>query len=88
MRRVDGHKIREAREEAGLSQWELAVHCGRAIGSINSWENGKARVLADDLAAIASATVKPLDFFFVWVDIDPAEANAEAAAEAVARRVA
>lgn len=88
MRRVDGDKIRQAREEAGLSQFDLAVACGRGLGAINRWENDKNRLFADDLAAIASATVKPLEFFFVWVDLDPGDADAEVEAEAVARRVA
>lgn len=83
VKRVDGNRIREARKAAGLTQDDLARLTGVRVGAINNWEREKHRPLADNLFAIASATGKPLEFFF----IDDELTEADAGAEEVYRRV-
>jgi transcriptional regulator with XRE-family HTH domain len=74
-----GRRIAEAREEAGLSQRELAEKIGVADAqSVSRYERGITEVKTRRLERIAEATGKPLSFF-VQVEEKPAspEANQE-----------
>lgn len=47
-------RIRELREQAGLSQYALAKMMGVKHPSVNQWENGRAYPTADKLPLLAS----------------------------------
>lgn len=66
-----GRRIAEAREDADLTQAELAAKIpGKADGTqISKWERGIHRPGDDTLARIAEATGKPL----AWFHTKPAE---------------
>lgn len=62
---VIARNIRIAREEADLTQKALADSLGLASHSaVSDMESGSRRVSAGDLAGIAKATGKTLDYFF------------------------
>ena len=68
-----GRRIASAREEAGLTQQELAERIGLRSGqSISRYERGETEVPSKKLRRIAEQTHKPLTFF-----IDDLEAQAE-----------
>jgi len=50
-----GHRIREARQEAGLSQYRLGIAVDVTPPTIASWELGRAEPRASDLERIAAA---------------------------------
>ncbi len=56
-----GAAIRQAREEAGLSQAQLAVHAGLAVGTLTRLENGSRDPSWSSLKALARALGLPLD---------------------------
>lgn len=59
-----GLRIAQARDEAGLSQQELAERINLAQGqSISRYERGETEVPAKRLRRIAEATGKPMSFF-------------------------
>lgn len=58
-----GEKIREAREEANLTQAELGKMVYKSQGNISDYEAGRHRITAIDLMLIAHAVGKPADFF-------------------------
>jgi transcriptional regulator with XRE-family HTH domain len=58
-----GHRIREARKAAGLTQEALARAAGVNLRSIQNWEHGEHQPMLDSLVKIAEATGKDLDFF-------------------------
>ena len=59
-----GSKIREAREDAELSQSELAEELGYSSPTaISLIESGSRRVAIDDLERVAEILERPLDFF-------------------------
>ncbi len=57
-------KLREAREEASLSQRELAEMVHSAQGTISDLERGRIRINAADLARFADILGKPIQFFY------------------------
>lgn len=59
-----GKRIRQAREELGISQEELAVRISRDQRSVSEYESGKRRIFAHDLPAIAQALNVPLIYLF------------------------
>ena len=61
-----GKIIKEAREEAGLSQKELAKRIYKRQTSLSDMETGKAEVSSGALAMLADALEKPLSYFYPW----------------------
>ena len=58
-----GHKLQKAREEAGLSQGELARQLGCTQSSLSNYELGKRRLYLADLQRISEILGKPVTFF-------------------------
>lgn len=57
-------RIREAREQAGLTQERMAPMIGVSLRTLTRYESGETtRISADTLAAIARVTRKRLAFF-------------------------
>jgi transcriptional regulator with XRE-family HTH domain len=59
-----GQRIRQAREERGLSQKALAELIDRRQGAVSDMENGKTEPDATTLVLLAEALEKPVTFFF------------------------
>lgn len=59
-----GKLIREARNQSGLSQKELAELINRKQTTVSDIENGKIEVNSGVLVLIAAALDKPLTYFF------------------------
>lgn len=58
-----GHLVRRAREEASLSQSQLADLIYRRQATISAIETGKSEVSAPTLVLLAAALDKPLSYF-------------------------
>jgi transcriptional regulator with XRE-family HTH domain len=58
-----GRKIFKAREEAGISQEELASRLGLTQAALSNYELGKRRIHLAGLESIAGALGKPLGYF-------------------------
>ena len=58
-----GKKIQKAREEAGLSQEELASRLGYTQATLSNYELGKRRLYLANIEQIARELDKPLSFF-------------------------
>ncbi|MDD2586943.1 MAG: helix-turn-helix transcriptional regulator [Syntrophomonadaceae bacterium] len=58
-----GKKLQIAREEAGLSQEQLANLLGCAQSTLSNYEKGKRRLYLTQLEQIAEALGKPIDYF-------------------------
>jgi transcriptional regulator with XRE-family HTH domain len=56
-------KIREAREQAGLNQSDLASKIGLSTQSISAFETGRIEPSSKYLSLIAAATNQPVYFF-------------------------
>ena len=69
-RRMIGAKIAKAREAANLKQAALAMRVGVETGTVGGWEIGHSMPSVQDLAAVAEATGRPLDWF-VCKDVPP-----------------
>jgi transcriptional regulator with XRE-family HTH domain len=59
-----GQRIRQAREERGLSQKALAELIDRCQAAVSDMENGKTEPDATTLVLLAEALEKPVTFFF------------------------
>ena len=59
-----GKRIQKAREDAGLSQEELASLLGYTQSALSNYELGKRRLYLSNLEKIAKALNKPLTCFF------------------------
>ncbi len=58
-----GRKLQEAREEAGLSQEELAKKIGCTQASLSNYELGKRRLYLADLQRIGQLLGKQITYF-------------------------
>lgn len=58
-----GRKLQKAREEAGLSQEELAKKLGCTQASLSNYELGKRRLYLADLQRIGNLLGKPVTYF-------------------------
>ena len=56
-------KLRQAREEAGLTQVEVAEKLKRPQSFVSKIESGERRVDVVELSALARVYRRPLDFF-------------------------
>ena len=59
-----GERIRQAREQRGLSQEELAALISRDQRAVWEYEQGKRRIAVTDLPTIAEALDVPLLYFY------------------------
>jgi transcriptional regulator with XRE-family HTH domain len=59
-----GEHVRQAREEAGLSQSDLAKMIYRRQAAISDIENGRMEVTATTLMQLSFVLKKPLSYFF------------------------
>lgn len=59
-----GKKIREAREQLGMTQKDLATHLKRTSAAISDLERGKVQVTAVHLHKLANVLKKPLEYFY------------------------
>lgn len=59
-----GNRLRQARENVGLSQEELAVRVAKNQRAISQYERGKRRMFVTDLLVFAEALEVPLAYFF------------------------
>ena len=69
-----GKKIQMARDEAGLSQEELASRLGYTQAALSNYELGKRRLYLANIEQIARELNKPLSYF---LDESALTANAE-----------
>jgi len=58
-----GRKLQKAREEAGLSQEDLAKKLGCTQASLSNYELGKRRLYLADLQRIGQLLGKPVTYF-------------------------
>jgi transcriptional regulator with XRE-family HTH domain len=58
-----GKKIQKAREEAGLSQEEMASRLGYTQAALSNYELGKRRLYLANIEQIARELNKPLSYF-------------------------
>jgi len=58
-----GHRLQRAREEAGMSQEELAKILGYTQSSLSNYELGKRRLYITDLQRIGQILGKPITYF-------------------------
>lgn len=68
-----GERVRLAREEAGMSQAELAERIGRRQAYVSDVETGKTEPNATTLAVLAKILAKPVAFFFPESWRDPVQ---------------
>ncbi len=59
-----GELVRQAREDAGLSQAELAEKIYRRRATVSDIENGKVEINSTTLVLLAAALQKPITYFF------------------------
>jgi len=65
-----GKKLQKAREEAGMSQEELAKKLGYTQASLSNYELGKRRLYLSDLKRISQILSKPITYFLEDSDVD------------------
>ncbi|MBO8159149.1 MAG: helix-turn-helix transcriptional regulator [Thermosyntropha sp.] len=70
-----GKKLQMAREEAGLSQEQLASMLGCAQSTLSNYEKGKRRLYLNQLEQIAAVLGKPIEYFLE--SSTPAENNSK-----------
>jgi len=68
-----GTRVREARNEAGLSQSELGEVLGYKAGMISAFETGRRRLKLEDLARVCIALDKTPDYFLRSVAVPRSE---------------
>ena len=57
--RFIGHRLREAREDARLTQPELATQLGCDAATISGWERAHRRISVEDLTHAAEVLANP-----------------------------
>lgn len=67
MKQFQFQKIREFREAAGLTQWQLAARTGVMVQQISAWENSgpEKSLTVANLSKIAAVLGKNTDDFFI-----------------------
>ncbi len=71
-----GKLVRQARDEAGISQTKLASLIYRRRATVSNIETGKSMVTVPTLALISTALEKPITYFLPWFiydNIEPGE---------------
>jgi transcriptional regulator with XRE-family HTH domain len=69
--RVIGLRVRQARNELGMSQDKLGQELGITFQQVQKYEKGTNRVSASSLALIAQLLKKPITFFYDEVKYKP-----------------
>ncbi len=59
-----GQRIRQAREQHGLSQEEFADLISRDQRAVSEYENGKRKITVTELPRFAEALAMPLAYFY------------------------
>lgn len=59
-----GRAVQRAREDAGLSQPELAQQMGVTPQAVSEWELGKNHIKAAQLDRVATVLGKPVEYFY------------------------
>jgi transcriptional regulator with XRE-family HTH domain len=72
--RILGQRMRQAREQLGLSQEDLAHKWGKKQYQVSEYENGKRRIYAHDLPQLANSLHVEVSYFF-QNEIDQTDAN-------------
>jgi transcriptional regulator with XRE-family HTH domain len=72
-----GKRIQKAREEAGLSQEELASALGITQSALSNYELGKRRLYLANMEQIAKVLERPLSYFMEEEGSDGEEASTE-----------
>lgn len=57
-------RIRDAREDRGMIQADLAAFLGKSRVALSDIERGRVKVSASDLALLATALEKPVSYFY------------------------
>ena len=70
-----GELVRQAREDTGMSQAELARRIYRRRATISDIENGKSEVTISTLTLIAATLDKPISYFLPWFVYDNIKAE-------------
>ena len=82
-----GRKIQKAREEAGLSQEELASRLGNTQAALSNYELGKRRLYLANIEQIARELNKPLSYFLnesaMPANTEPGETQDETISEII-----
>jgi len=65
-----GKRIRQAREERGMNQAELAEAIGFSAPSVTYFETGKRRISIEDLEKVAEVLHKPITYFISREPLD------------------
>ncbi|MDC8803910.1 XRE family transcriptional regulator [Halomonas pacifica] len=68
-----GQRIIRARKEAGMTQQQLATILGVSRPAVAQWEKGKTSPSAENLRNVATATAKPLIYFFTGAGVGTEE---------------
>lgn len=61
-----GQIIKQAREDAGLSQKKLAEKIHKKQSTLSDMETGKTEVGSGSIAMLADVLEKPLSYFYPW----------------------
>jgi len=70
-----GHRLQKAREEAGMSQEELAKVLGYTQSSLSNYELGKRRLYVSGLQRIGQILGKPITYFLEDAEENPANSE-------------
>jgi transcriptional regulator with XRE-family HTH domain len=78
-----GRRLRERRQELGMSQGSLGRHLGITFGQIQKYEKGSNRIGAGRLYRVAAVLGVPVQYFFEGLgEPDPAARIESAASDA------
>lgn len=76
-----GKRLQLAREEAGLSQEQLAAKIGCSQSTLSNYEKGRRRLYLAQLEKIAEELQKPIEFFMQPLADDFADGPVDTATE-------
>ena len=73
LKEVVGKRIRQAREQLGLTQEQLAQRLGKTRNTISSYETGTRILSIAELPDLAEALEVPVSYFFEYDEFDTSE---------------
>ena len=63
-------RIRQARDDAGLTREQMFPMVGVSLRTLSRWESGETtRISLDNVARIAEVTGKPMSYFLVGAEV-------------------
>jgi transcriptional regulator with XRE-family HTH domain len=83
-----GRKIQQAREEAGLTQDELALRLGITQAALSNYELGKRRLHLANLDKIAKELSKPIGYFIAEPEPAPGPGEEALLDESISEMIA